>query len=83
MLAGAIGGSIGSPFYLLKTQQQALSKIDVGYQHTGKITKKMNFSFKSTKCFFFLKNPLKLSIGKNYQPVWQLLMFIRNEPLFL
>ena len=49
MLAGAIGGSIGSPFYLLKTQQQALSKIDVGYQHTGKIKKRMNFSFEVTR----------------------------------
>jgi solute carrier family 25 protein 34/35 len=35
MVSGAVGGGIGSPFYLLKTQQQALSNINVGSQHKG------------------------------------------------
>lgn len=33
MVSGAVGGGIGSPFYLLKTQQQALSSLNVGSQH--------------------------------------------------
>lgn len=35
MLAGGISGAVGSPLYLLKTQQQALSTIAVGNQHKG------------------------------------------------
>ena len=35
MVSGAVGGGIGSPFYLLKTQQQALSSLNVGSQHKG------------------------------------------------
>jgi solute carrier family 25 protein 34/35 len=33
MVSGAVGGGVGSPFYLLKTQQQALSNLNVGSQH--------------------------------------------------
>ena len=35
MIAGGIAGGMGSPLYMMKTQQQALSSINVGNQHTG------------------------------------------------
>lgn len=34
MIAGGIAGGMGSPLYMMKTQQQALSSINVGNQHT-------------------------------------------------
>ena len=32
--AGVVSGALASPFYLLKTQQQILSSVQVGNQHT-------------------------------------------------
>jgi len=43
MVAGAIAGALGSPLYLLKTQQQALSNLAVGNQHTEANTSIVSF----------------------------------------
>ena len=44
--AGALSGSVASPFYMLKTQQQSLSSIQVGNQHSESNTGMFRF-FKS------------------------------------
>ena len=51
MISGAVGGGVGSPFYLLKTQQQALSNLNVGSQHTGKkiLESAARFSFRGER----------------------------------
>ena len=55
MVSGAVGGGVGSPFYLLKTQQQALSNLNVGSQHKGQtgsgLQIKTLFQMRTCRCF--------------------------------